>query len=85
MNYLHIYITLFSLGLFAQDSVNCIVYDNETRQPILGVNIINNTNGDGQISDNEGKFVLSNVNKGGIYTFSYIGYKSKSITISNQD
>ena len=85
MNYLHIYITLFSIGLFAQDSVNGIVYDNETRQPILGVNIINNTNGDGQISDNEGKFVLSNVNKGGIYTFSYIGYKSKSITISNQD
>ena len=85
MNYLHIYITLFSIGLFAQDSVNGIVYDNETRQPILGVNIINNTNGDGQISDNEGKFVLSNVNNGGIYTFSYIGYKSKSITISNQD
>ena len=74
MNYLHIFITLFSIGLFAQDSVNGIVYDNDTR---LIVNIINNTNGDGKISDIEGKFVLSNVNNGSIYTFSYIGYKKK--------
>ena len=76
---------LFSYSIFGQSSLNGFVYDNDTNQPIPGVNIYNNLTGDGQISDFNGEFILTNVSKGDKYSFSYLGYKTFTVSIDEQD
>jgi hypothetical protein len=51
--------------------------------PIPGVNIIVKNTSKGAVSDFDGNFTISGVDVGSILTFSYVGYVTKEVTITN--
>lgn len=77
-------LTLFLVSVVgAQDiDVNGTVLDN-AGFPIPGVNVIVKSTTKGTVTDFDGNFTLSNVELGATLTFSYIGYVTKEVVVSN--
>jgi len=63
-----------------QSQINGTVL-NEKSQPLVGVNIINETNGKHTHTNENGTFQLNNYAAGDLVQFSFIGYKKEFITI----
>ena len=82
---INIILFIFSLSLFAQNSVEGIIKDAETDKPIAYVNIGIVKKSKGTVSNNEGKFkfeIPSNLMNDTI-RLSSIGYTSKSMLVKN--
>lgn len=56
----------------------------ENGDPIIGCSILNKSNSDGDISDIDGKFILTNVKEGQTIAISFIGMKTKEITFTGK-
>ncbi len=67
----------------AQDLQVSGVVQDKTGLPIPGVNVIVKNTTNGTVTDFDGNFTISNVSSGSILTFSYIGYLTKEITVTN--
>ena len=68
----------------AQSTVDGVVVDSKTKQPIPGVNVkVQGTQG-GTSTDFDGKFKLSKLKKGDNLTFSFIGYKNETFAFEGQ-
>ncbi|TXG36991.1 SusC/RagA family TonB-linked outer membrane protein [Seonamhaeicola maritimus] len=81
--FLKILTLLFAASLSAQNiEVSGNVQDN-TGFPIPGVNVIVKNTSKGTVTDFDGNFILSNVEVGSILSFSYLGYLTKDVTISD--
>ncbi|MCB4808185.1 TonB-dependent receptor [Tamlana sp. 62-3] len=79
-------LTLFcSVVLFAQGDITIkgAVVSATDNVPIPGVNVIVQNSSKGTTTDFDGNYEIT-VNKGDVLQFSYIGFVTKSITISNQ-
>jgi TonB-linked SusC/RagA family outer membrane protein len=63
-------------------SVSGIVLDSESRESLIGVNIVELDGSNGTISDYEGKFEIS-IEKGKRLEVSYIGYETQTITVES--
>jgi len=76
----------FNLALFAQENYNLsgTVLSQSDNSPIPGVNVIIKGSSIGSISDFDGNYQLS-VKKGDVIVLSYLGFKTKEITISGQN
>ncbi|MFK7970983.1 MAG: SusC/RagA family TonB-linked outer membrane protein, partial [Bacteroidia bacterium] len=75
---------LFSLSLFAQDGYTLSgKVSNADNVPLTGVTVTVANTTKGAITDDEGKFRLE-VTNGDVLKFSYLGYASQSITITDQ-
>lgn len=77
---------MFTLLLHAQTrSITGRVYSNETGQPLPGVSITPSGNGQGTVTDENGRFTLS-VPSGKVIviTVSHTGYASQQVTLGNQ-
>jgi iron complex outermembrane receptor protein len=72
-------------SVFAQTTLEGVVIDSKSNQPIPGVNVIVKGTPNGTSTDFDGKFKLPKVKKGDQIVFSYIGYKNSSITYSSQN
>lgn len=80
------FITLiFSTTLSAQRAVNGTVYQTGTDLPLLGVNIIKNGTSEGITTDFDGNFTIKDALPGDVFTFSYIGFKTLEVIISDLD
>lgn len=66
---------------FSQEISGTVMSDGE---PIPGVNIINNTDGKGTLTDFDGNFTLEEVSPGDEIEFSYLGFESQKIVYSGQ-
>ncbi|RTY91255.1 TonB-dependent receptor [Flavobacterium sp. GSN2] len=77
-------VMLYNIALFAQDGyqISGTVTD-QANMPIPGVNVNIGKTTNGASTDFDGKFQLK-VIKGDVLNFSYIGYNTESITITNQ-
>lgn len=75
---------LLSTSLIAQRSIDGVVLEQSSEQPLMGVNVIKKNTNEGVTSDFDGKFTLNNVLPGDIYVISYVGFKSKEIIIEDQ-
>jgi len=53
-------------------------------EPVIGANVVVKGTTNGTMSDVDGKFSLTNVNKGDILEISYIGYVTQNIRYDNQ-
>ncbi|CDF78664.1 TonB-dependent receptor [Formosa agariphila KMM 3901] len=75
---------IFNLSLFAQDGyqLSGTVFDG-SNMPVPGVNVIIDKTTTGTATDFDGNFQLE-VSPGDVLNFSYLGYVSKSVTITNQ-
>ncbi|MFV5684806.1 SusC/RagA family TonB-linked outer membrane protein [Flavobacterium sp. GB2R13] len=75
---------LLPLSILAQNTLNGVVLDKVSGQPIPGVNV--NVQGvtNGVSTDFDGKYQLSNVKKGDKVVFSFIGYKNTVVNFDSQ-
>lgn len=73
-----------SLFTFAQEyDIEGVVYEASTGMPMPGVNVVLADNSKGTSTDFDGNFMLEGIPKGSEIVFSYIGFKSKTVTIQN--
>ena len=68
----HVFIYFTSL----QSAIGTVEVDGE---PIPGVNIINNSTGNGTLSDFDGNFSIDNLSEGDEIEFSYIGFTTQRV------
>jgi TonB-dependent starch-binding outer membrane protein SusC len=75
---------LLPLSVLAQSSLNGVVLDSKSKQPIPGVNVIIQGSPNGTSTDFDGKFQLSKLKKGDKIVFTYLGYEKAIITFDSQ-
>lgn len=66
-------------------TINGNVQDSEYQMPIPGVNIIVKNTSKGAITDFDGNFSLRDVPNGSTLVFSYVGYITQEIVVTNED
>lgn len=83
IHYIYSFVILFTGNMLAQEliTVDGIVRDKETEEPLPGVNIIIKNSDMGTVTDFEGKFILEKIPKGSVLQFSYVGYKSVELVV----
>ena len=75
---LSIFFIVFSNLIFAQNVFKAIIKDNDSNEPLTGVNVFIPSLNVGAASDTFGKAVIKNIPNGTYHIkFSYIGYESK--------
>lgn len=75
---------LLPLSVFAQSTIEGIVVDKVSKQPLPGVNVVIQGATNGTQTDFDGKFKLIKVKKGEKIVFSYVGYVDATITYNSQ-
>ncbi|TRX39410.1 SusC/RagA family TonB-linked outer membrane protein [Flavobacterium restrictum] len=75
---------LLPMSMLAQNVVSGTVVDAVTKQPIPGVNVNVQGTSNGVSTDFDGNYKLPNVKKGDKIIFSFIGYKSASVSYDSQ-
>ena len=72
---------LVDVGLFAQSSrtVKGTVLDANTREPLIGVSVLEKGTTNGAVTDLDGNFSIQNVRSGATLVFSYVGYATQEI------
>jgi iron complex outermembrane receptor protein len=75
---------MFPLSVLAQTTLDGIVVDSKSNQPIPGVNVIVQGTQSGTSTDFDGKFKLTKLKNGDKLVFSFIGYKNETITFDGQ-
>jgi TonB-linked SusC/RagA family outer membrane protein len=83
-NKLLLLLLLLPFSLLAQSTVSGTVTDSKSNQSLPGVNVKVKGSSAGTATDLDGKFKLSNVKKGDVITFSYIGYADNSVSYNGQ-
>jgi len=75
---------LLPFSLFAQSTLEGVVVDKTSNQPLPGVNVLIQGTSTGTQTDFDGKFKIMNVKKGDKVVFSYIGYANSVISYDSQ-
>jgi TonB-dependent receptor len=75
-----------AIGVAANGSINGIVRDSQTGEPLPGANVMLVHSSMGASTDLDGKFAIQNVAPGS-YTLraTYVGYKEKTVTVQVKD
>lgn len=84
MKYTFTLITFFAICLsaFAQEiTVKGIVFESETRAPLLGATVLQKGTTNGITTDFDGNFSLPNVNVGDVLVVSYVGFKTREVIV----
>ena len=76
-------ILMSSTLAFAQSKVSGLVTD-KAGEPLIGVNVIEMGTNNGAITNLDGRFTLD-VAQGKVLQFSYIGYKTKEVTVAGSN
>ncbi len=78
-------ILFLGIATYAQQlSVNGVVRDAETGEPIFGVNILENGTSNGTITDFDGKFTIQASAKATL-TLKYVGYQTQEVAVNGQN
>ncbi len=81
--YLFLVLLVFPLALFAQVKVSGTVTDGEGGEPLPGVNVVIKGTAIGTTTDFDGLYEI-NADLGDILQFSYLGFKTKEVTINGE-
>ena len=76
---------LFALPIVAQDFTLSGLVNDESQQPLPGVNVFVKGTSNGTSTDFDGNFTLNNVSTGDVIVFSYISFRKQEITVTNQN
>ena len=76
--------TLLSVGAWAQSSqtIKGTVLDANTREPMIGVSVLEKGTSNGVITDLDGNFVINGVKSGATVTFSFVGFTTRELPAS---
>ena len=77
-------ILILPFSVFAQNTLGGTVFDSKLKSPLIGVNVTIKGTTKGTSTDFDGKFKLSNLKSGDKVVFTFLGYKSSTITYNNQ-
>ena len=75
---------LVPFSVLAQNTVEGVVVDAKSKQPLPGVNVIVQGTTTGTSTDFDGKFKLTKIKKGDKLVFSFVGYKNETIEYNNE-
>ncbi len=75
---------MLPFSVLAQTTVDGVVVDSKSNQPIPGVNVIIQGTQTGTSTDFDGKFKLTKVKNGDKLVFSFIGYKNATVAYQGQ-
>ncbi|HLA57067.1 MAG TPA: SusC/RagA family TonB-linked outer membrane protein [Flavobacterium sp.] len=75
---------ILPFSVLAQSTLSGVVTDQGSGQPLPGVNVVVRGGSNGVSTDFDGKFQLSNVKKGDVIVFSYVGYTDATVTYDSQ-
>ena len=81
--FIFVMILMNSTLAFAQSKVSGLVTD-KAGEPLIGVNVIEMGTNNGAITNLDGRFTLE-VAQGKVLQFSYIGYKTKEVTVTGSN
>lgn len=81
---LFIFLTLSTSTVFAQRTVKGAVRDDNTNEPLFGVNIVIKGSSIGTITDVNGSYTLNVPDDASVLTYSYIGYYNQDININGR-
>jgi iron complex outermembrane receptor protein len=70
-----------SFTMFAQQTVNGVVTEKATGEPLPGVSVVIKGTTRGAETDFDGQFYLDKVNTGDVLVFRYLGFADKEVTI----
>lgn len=76
---------LLPFSVLAQNTVEGVVKDAKTSQPLAGVNVVVQSTNQGTTTDLDGKFKLGKIKNGDNLVFSFIGYKSETVQYTGQN
>ena len=77
-------IIIFSTTLYAQNvNVTGTVTEATSGQPLPGVNVLIKNTSRGASTDFDGNFSLTDVPLNSVLVFSYLGYQTKEVTVTN--
>ncbi len=75
---------LLPFSVLAQSSLNGVVVDKKTNQPLPGVNVTVQGAPQSTTTDFDGKFQLNGLKNGEVIVFSFIGYTSETVKFTGQ-
>ncbi|SHI65849.1 SusC/RagA family TonB-linked outer membrane protein [Flavobacterium haoranii] len=75
---------ILPISMFAQNTLNGVVLDSGSQQPLPGVNIVIKGTSNGTTTDFDGNFSLEKVKQNDVIVFSYLGYKENTVTYTGQ-
>ena len=81
---LFFFLLFLPLGALAQGTLTGTVLDQATGTPLPGVNVVVEGSNNGASTDFDGRFTLSNIPSGATVAFSYLGYRTETITYTGQ-
>lgn len=76
-------LSFFAIGIYAQSKVVGTVVD-ETGEPVIGASVVVKGTTNGSVTDLDGNFTLSGVDRNSTIEISYIGYLTQSVKYSGQ-
>lgn len=82
---LFVLLFLLPITLLAQNKLEGVVIDKKDSQPLPGVNVKVKESTSGTTTSFDGTFVISNLKKGDIISFSFLGYNEQTITYNGQN
>lgn len=75
---------MLPVSLLAQSTLNGVVVDSKSNQPLPGVNVIVEGAQQSAVTDLDGKFQLSKLKKNDVISFSFIGFTDQKVVYNNQ-
>lgn len=82
---LFVLLFLLPITLLAQNKLEGVVIDKKDSQPLPGVNVKVKESTSGTTTSFDGTFVIGNLKKGDIISFSFLGYNEQTITYNGQN
>ena len=77
-------LSMHSIALIGQFQVNGAIIDKITSTPIIGATVVIKNTNKGTTTDFDGNFSLANVPEDAVLVFSYLGYISQEVEVTNE-
>ena len=74
---------VFAIGAFAQNKVSGTVVDVQG-EPVIGASVVIKGTSNGTVTDFDGKYVINNAPAKGDLVFSYVGYRTQTISLAGK-
>ena len=81
--FLIVFTIALSINLFGQQTITGYVFDNETKEPLIGATILLRSNHQGTVTNANGQFTIQTDAQEDTLEISYIGYEKQSIVNPN--
>jgi len=79
-----LFMLILPISIFAQSTLNGVVIDGSSKQPLPGVNVTVEGTTTGTTTDFDGNFTLSKLKKGDKLLFTFLGYQKETLVYNNQ-